>query len=104
MPPTLAILPQDVGVRLHEKSGAVVVDELSRTTCPSIWAIGDVTDRVNLTPVALMEGRALAKTLFGGQPTKPDYDNVSCCPEMLPKCPVPARGRCRFLACVGAAY
>lgn len=49
------------------------VDECSRTLVPSIWAVGDVTDRVNLTPVALMEGGALAKTLFLNEPTKPDY-------------------------------
>lgn len=49
------------------------VDEYSRTSVPSIWAVGDVTDRVNLTPVALMEGGALAKTLFQNEPTKPDY-------------------------------
>ena len=45
---------------------------------PSIWAIGDCTDRMNLTPVALMEGKALVATLFGGKPTVPDYDNVRC--------------------------
>lgn len=49
------------------------VDEYSRTSVPSIWAVGDVTDRINLTPVALMEGGALAKTLFQNEPTKPDY-------------------------------
>ena len=49
------------------------VDEYSHTSVPSIWAVGDVTDRVNLTPVALMEGMALAKTLFANKPTKPDY-------------------------------
>ena len=38
------------------------VDEYSRTSVPSIYAVGDVTDRINLTPVALMEGMALAKT------------------------------------------
>lgn len=54
------------------------MDEFSQTTCPSIWAIGDVTDRINLTPVALMEGMALSKTLFGGEPTKPDHKNVAC--------------------------
>ena len=43
---------------------------------PSIWAIGDCTDRMNLTPVALMEGKALVATLFGGTPTTPDYENV----------------------------
>ena len=49
------------------------VDEYSRTSVPSIWAVGDVTDRMNLTPVALMEGGALAKTLFAIEPTKPDF-------------------------------
>ena len=47
-------------MELDEKSGAVKVDEYSRTSVPSIYAVGDVTDRVNLTPVALMEvGAAL---------------------------------------------
>ena len=49
------------------------VDEYSRTSVPSIWAVGDVTDRMNLTPVALMEGGALAKTLFANEPTKKDF-------------------------------
>ncbi|KAL0419820.1 UNVERIFIED_CONTAM: Glutathione reductase, chloroplastic [Sesamum radiatum] len=52
------------------------VDEYSRTSVPSIWAVGDVTDRINLTPVALMEGGAVAKTLFANEPTKPDFSNV----------------------------
>ncbi|GAB4830472.1 hypothetical protein Ancab_020185 [Ancistrocladus abbreviatus] len=64
-----------VGVRMS-KNGAMEVDEYSRTSVPSIWAVGDVTDRLNLTPVALMEGGALAKTLFGNEPTKPDYRAV----------------------------
>jgi glutathione reductase (NADPH) len=58
------------------KKGEVVVNEYSQTSVPSIWAVGDVTDRINLTPVALMEGMALAKTLALNQPTKPDYDFV----------------------------
>lgn len=53
------------------------VDEYSRTSVPSIWAVGDVTDRINLTPVALMEGGALAKTIFAHEPTKPDYRCLS---------------------------
>ncbi|EXB26575.1 Glutathione reductase [Morus notabilis] len=61
-----------MGVKLN-KNGAIEVDEYSRTSVPSIWAVGDVTDRVNLTPVALMEGGALAKTIFHNEPTKPDY-------------------------------
>ena len=43
-----------------------MVDEYSRTNVPGIWAIGDCTDRLNLTPVALMEGMAFAKSAFGG--------------------------------------
>jgi pyruvate/2-oxoglutarate dehydrogenase complex dihydrolipoamide dehydrogenase (E3) component len=58
------------------KKGEVVVNEYSQTSVPSIWAVGDVTDRINLTPVALMEGMALAKTLALNEPTKPDYDFV----------------------------
>ncbi|GFZ13574.1 glutathione reductase [Actinidia rufa] len=63
---------EEVGVKMT-KNGAIEVDEYSHTSVPSIWAVGDVTDRVNLTPVALMEGMALAKTLFANEPTKPDY-------------------------------
>ncbi|KAK8635844.1 hypothetical protein V6N13_004559 [Hibiscus sabdariffa] len=66
---------ESVGVKTN-KNGAIEVDEYSRTTVPSIWAVGDVTDRINLTPVALMEGGALAKTLFQNEPTKPDYRAV----------------------------
>ncbi|EEF41403.1 glutathione reductase, chloroplastic [Ricinus communis] len=63
---------ETVGVKMN-KNGAIEVDEYSQTSVPSIWAVGDVTDRVNLTPVALMEGGALAKSLFLNEPTKPDY-------------------------------
>uniref|UniRef100_A0A0D9Z2G2 Glutathione reductase n=1 Tax=Oryza glumipatula TaxID=40148 RepID=A0A0D9Z2G2_9ORYZ len=66
---------EEVGVKL-DKNGAIMVDEYSRTSVDSIWAVGDVTDRVNLTPVALMEGGAFAKTVFGDEPTKPDYRAV----------------------------
>ncbi|RRT53344.1 hypothetical protein B296_00039607 [Ensete ventricosum] len=55
----------------------IQVDEYSRTSVDSVWAVGDATDRVNLTPVALMEGGAFAKTVFGNEPTKPDYRFVS---------------------------
>ncbi|KAL8548100.1 hypothetical protein ACS0TY_007425 [Phlomoides rotata] len=66
---------EEVGVKMS-KTGAIEVDEYSRTSVPSIWAVGDVTDRINLTPVALMEGGALAKTLFADEPTKPNYSAV----------------------------
>ncbi|CAM6122559.1 unnamed protein product [Calypogeia fissa] len=63
---------EDVGVELDGK-GAVVVDEYSRTSVENIWAVGDVTNRLNLTPVAIMEGMAFAKTAFDNEPTKPDH-------------------------------
>jgi glutathione reductase (NADPH) len=63
------------GVELNEK-GAIAVDEYSRTSVPSIYAIGDVTDRINLTPVALHEGMCLASTLFNDTPTKPVHRDV----------------------------
>lgn len=67
-----------VGVKLHEKSGAVIVDEQSRTNLPSIWAVGDVTDRIALTPVALMEGMAFARNAFGGDSSAaPDYEAIA---------------------------
>ncbi|MGP1396409.1 MAG: glutathione-disulfide reductase [Inquilinaceae bacterium] len=57
-------------------SGAIAVDADYRTSVPNIYAIGDVTDRMNLTPVAIAEGHALADTLFGGSPRRISYDNI----------------------------
>lgn len=67
---------QAVGVE-QDSHGAIKVNDLSQTCVPGVWAIGDVTNRVNLTPVALMEGMAFAKTCFGGEPSKPDYQNIA---------------------------
>ncbi|CAL5228430.1 g11564 [Coccomyxa viridis] len=68
---------EEAGVELDEKSGAVKVNEFSQTSVPSIYAVGDVTDRMNLTPVALMEGMAFAKHVFGDDAeAKPDYDFI----------------------------
>ncbi|KAL4515526.1 hypothetical protein Ndes2437B_g06962 [Nannochloris sp. 'desiccata'] len=75
-PSTKGLGLEDAGVRTDPNTGAITVDEYSRTNVPSIWAIGDVTGRMALTPVALMEGKALAATMFGGVPTKPNYDNI----------------------------
>ncbi|GLT52309.1 hypothetical protein SLA2020_256570 [Shorea laevis] len=72
-----------VGVEL-DRAGAIKVDDYSRTNIPSIWAVGDVTNRMNLTPVALMEGTCFAKTVFGGQSSKPDYSNVPCAVFSIP--------------------
>jgi len=56
--------------------GGIAVDAYSRTSAPSIFAIGDVTNRINLTPVAIREGHAFADTVFGGRPTIVDHTNV----------------------------
>ena len=57
-------------------AGAVAVDDYSRSSVPSIYAIGDVTHRLALTPVAIREGHAFADTVFGNKPTKADHVNV----------------------------
>ncbi len=74
-PLTAGLGLESVGVEPDHK-GAIAVDEYSRTSAPSIYAIGDVTNRMNLTPIAIREGHALADTLFGGRPTSIDYANV----------------------------
>ncbi len=56
--------------------GAIAVDLYSRTAIPNIYAVGDVTDRLALTPVAIKEGHAFADTVFGGRPTAPDHLDV----------------------------
>jgi glutathione reductase (NADPH) len=56
--------------------GGIAVDAYSRTSAPNIYAIGDVTNRINLTPVAIREGHAFADTVFGSRPTIVDHTNV----------------------------
>src|SRR5215510_10775151 len=63
------------GVKISSHGG-IEVDEFSRTSIPNIYAVGDVTNRVNLTPVAIREGHAFADTVFGGKPTPVDHTNV----------------------------
>ncbi|AXT26485.1 glutathione-disulfide reductase [Ruegeria sp. AD91A] len=66
---------EDLGVERGRK-GEIVVDEYSQTAVPSIYAIGDVTDRVNLTPVAIREGMAFVETVFKGNPTPVDHELI----------------------------
>jgi len=66
---------ESAGIALGEK-GEIPVDEHNRTTCPSIYAVGDVTDRVQLTPVAIREGHAVADALFGDGPRTVDYSFI----------------------------
>jgi glutathione reductase (NADPH) len=68
---------EQAGVDIDKsKAGAVRVDDYNRSTCESIYAVGDVTSRVQLTPVAIREGEAFADTVFGNKPTKVDYDCI----------------------------
>jgi glutathione reductase (NADPH) len=66
---------EKVGVTLGE-TGGVAVDAYSKTSIPNIFAIGDVTNRINLTPVAIREGHAFADTVYGSNPTPVDHTNV----------------------------
>ncbi len=65
---------ENTAVETHK--GAIAADEYSQTAEPSIYAIGDCTDRINLTPVAINEGRALADTLYGGKSRLMSYEAV----------------------------
>jgi len=64
------------GVELDE-AGAIKVDAYSQTSSENIYAVGDVTNRVNLTPVAIREGAAFAQTVFGGQPLAYDHEDIA---------------------------
>ena len=74
-PQTETLGLSEAGVNLLV-GGAVDVDEFSASSVPSIYAVGDVTNRINLTPVAIREGHAVALTLFGSAPTRADHMNV----------------------------
>ncbi|MDI3325382.1 glutathione-disulfide reductase [Pontibacterium granulatum] len=75
--------PKVTGLGLEElgievgKNGAIIVNDDYQTNVPSVYAIGDVIDRVQLTPVALAEGMALVRNLYGGQNQKVDYDLIA---------------------------
>jgi glutathione reductase (NADPH) len=67
---------ETAGVEL-DKRGAIRVDEYSKTSADHVWAIGDVTERLQLTPVAIHEAMCFVATVFGGRPTRPDYASVA---------------------------
>jgi glutathione reductase (NADPH) len=75
VPNTKSLGLEGAGVAL-DKDGAVIVDEYNRTNVPSIYAVGDVTNRVQLTPVAIREGHAFADTVFGNNPRTIDYGSI----------------------------
>ncbi|WP_072382312.1 glutathione-disulfide reductase [Novosphingobium sp. NDB2Meth1] len=78
-PNTVGLGLENAGIALGER-GEIVVDERAQTSCPSIYAVGDVTDRVQLTPVAIREGQAFADRVFGGKHVTIDY---SCIPSAV---------------------
>src|SRR5690606_34752694 len=74
-PNTSGLGLENAGVAL-DGAGAVVVDAYSQSNVPSIYAVGDVTNRINLTPVAIREGHAFADTVFGGKQVSVDHLGV----------------------------
>ena len=85
LPKTRELGLERAGIELRE-SGAVIVDEYSRSSVESVYAIGDCTDRMMLTPVAIAEGMAVANTLFNNKPTRPSYLNVPTAVFSTPNC------------------
>jgi len=75
LPNTAELGLERAGVKL-DAAGAVIVDEYSQSNVPSIYAIGDVTNRMNLTPVAIRDGHAFADTIYNNRPTAVDHSTV----------------------------
>lgn len=75
-PHTTGLGLETAGVKLNER-GAIIVDQYSRTNVPSIFALGDVTDRVQLTPVAIHEAMCFIETEYKNNPTSPDHDLIA---------------------------
>ncbi len=75
LPHTAGLGLERAGVKL-DPAGAVVVNEYSQSSVPSIYAIGDVTNRMNLTPVAIRDGHAFADTIYNNRPTPVDHSAV----------------------------
>jgi glutathione reductase (NADPH) len=78
---------ESAGVKLDER-GAIAVNDYSQTNVPHIYAVGDVTDRIALTPVAIREGHAFADSVFGKKPTPVDHTNVPTAVFSEPECGV----------------
>ncbi|WP_426236137.1 glutathione-disulfide reductase [Pararhizobium sp. DWP1-1-3] len=76
VPNTKGLGLEAAGVTVNER-GAIVIDAFSRTSAPGIYALGDVTDRVQLTPVAIHEAMCFIETEYKGNPTSPDHDLIA---------------------------
>ena len=77
VPNTKGLGLESVGINLRE-NGAIVVNEWNQSNISNIYALGDVTDRINLTPVAIAEAQALAETVFNNAPKNMDYQDIPC--------------------------
>jgi glutathione reductase (NADPH) len=77
---------EKAGVAINPDNGGIAVDEFSQTSAPNIYAVGDVTHRLNLTPIAIREGHAFADSVFGKRPVKVDHADIPtavfCQPEV----------------------
>jgi glutathione reductase (NADPH) len=91
---------EKAGVAINAKNGGIAVDSFSRTSVPNIYAIGDVTHRVNLTPVAIREGHAFADTVFGKRQVQVDHVDIPtavfCQPEVGTVGVTQAQARAQF--------
>ncbi|MBH68920.1 MAG: glutathione-disulfide reductase [Rhodospirillaceae bacterium] len=76
-PNTKGLGLEEIGVKMSE-NGAIMVDERNRSSVDSIFAVGDVTDRKNLTPVAIAEARAFSETFYNNNPMTMDYNDIPC--------------------------
>ncbi len=77
-PNTAGMGIESLGIKL-DKNAAIIVNEQYQTNLPSIYAVGDVTNRVNLTPVALAEGMFLARRLYNNETSAVEYENIPTC-------------------------
>ena len=76
VPNTTGLGLETAGVAVNER-GAIIIDAFSRTSAPGVYALGDVTDRVQLTPVAIHEAMCFIETEYKGNPTSPDHDLIA---------------------------
>ena len=93
---------EKAGVAINPGNGGIAVDGFSRTSVPNIYAVGDVTHRINLTPVAIREGHAFADTVFGHRSVRVDHANIPtavfCQPEVGTIGLTEAQARAQFTA------
>ena len=82
-PKTNGLGLEEQGVKMTE-AGAIIVDETSQSSVPSIYAVGDVTNRVNLTPVAIAEGHAFADSIYGGMKRSISHDKIASAVFSMP--------------------